>query len=142
MTEARIRHPASERVKAVLRKLPLLYPAGKWIYRQFRRSDPTVQERILKTIGNKPSVFFVQVGSNDGVHGDPIHDLIVSRQTWSGIFVEPVNFLYQKLQKNYGNAERFVFENVAIGTEKCRKKFYYVSEKAREELDLPYWHDQ
>lgn len=142
MTEARIRHPASERVKAVLRKLPLVYPAGKWIYRQFRRSDPTVQERILKTIGNKPAVFFVQVGSNDGVHGDPIHDLIVSRQTWSGIFVEPVNFLYQKLQKNYGNAERFVFENVAIGTEKCKKKFYYVSEKAREELDLPYWHDQ
>ncbi|HEX3186569.1 MAG TPA: FkbM family methyltransferase [Pyrinomonadaceae bacterium] len=142
MTEARIRHPASERIKAVLRNLPLVYPAGKWIYRQFRRSDPTVQERILKTIGDKPTVFFVQVGSNDGVHGDPIHDLIVSRPSWSGIFVEPVNFLYQKLRKNYGEAERFVFENVAIGTEKGRKKFYYVSAKAREELDLPYWHDQ
>jgi FkbM family methyltransferase len=141
MTEARIRKSAGEQLKEHLRKLPL-YSAGKWIFRRFRKSDPTVQERILKAVGGKPTVFFVQVGSNDGVHGDPIHDLIVNRQSWSGIFVEPVNFLYQKLRKNYGDEERFTFENVAITTEKGRKKFYYVSEKAREELDLPYWHDQ
>jgi FkbM family methyltransferase len=141
MTEARIRKPASEQIKERLRQVPL-YGAGKWIYRRFRKSDPTVQERILKAIGSKPKVFFVQVGANDGVHGDPIHDLVVSRPGWSGIFVEPVNFLYRKLRQNYGEADRFIFENVAIGTEKGRKKFYYVSEKARAELDLPYWHDQ
>jgi FkbM family methyltransferase len=142
MSEARIRHPPSEQVKATLRKLPLVYDAGKWIYRQFRGADPTVQERIVKALGSKPQVFFVQVGSNDGVNGDPLHDLIVSRKGWSGVFVEPVNFLYQKLRKNYGEAARFKFENVAIGTERGTKKFYYVSEKARHELDLPYWHDQ
>jgi len=95
----------------------------------------------LKAIGSKSSVFFVQVGSNDGVRGDPIHDLVIGRPNWSGIFVEPVSFLFQRLRNNYGNAERFVFENVAIGTEKGKKRFYYISEKAPAELDLPIWHD-
>lgn len=142
MTETRNRQPASERIKQNLRKVPLVYGLGKWVYRRFRGSDPTIQQHILKAVGHKPRVFFVQVGSNDGVQGDPIHDLIVNRQGWRGIFIEPIDFLFQRLRSNYGDAERFVFENVAIGTEKGSKKFYYVSEKARIELDLPYWHDQ
>jgi FkbM family methyltransferase len=142
MADATSRQPTNERIKHYLRRLPVVYPLGKWIYRRLRGSDPTIQERILKAVGDKPSVFFVQVGSNDGLQGDPIHDLIVSRKSWSGIFIEPIDFLFQRLRKNYGDAERFVFENVAIGTEKCSMKFYYVSEKAGTELDLPYWHDQ
>lgn len=142
MAEVRNRQPASDRIKERLRNLPLVYGAGKWVYRRFRGADPTIQQHILKALGGKASVFFVQVGSNDGVQGDPIHDLIVERQSWRGIFIEPIDFLFQRLRKNYGEAERFVFENVAIGTEKGTKKFYYVSEKARTELDLPYWHDQ
>lgn len=142
MSDARNRRPASDRIKEYLRNLPLVFGVAKWIYRRFRRTDPTIQERILKAIGSKPNVVFVQVGSNDGLQGDPLHDLIVSRNSWRGIFIEPIDFLFQRLRKNYGNAARFVFENVAIGTEKGSKKFYYVSERARSELDLPYWHDQ
>jgi FkbM family methyltransferase len=82
------------------------------------------------------------VGSNDGVQGDPIHDLVIDCKNWRGIFIEPINFLFNRLRKNYGNSERFVFENVAIGITRETKKFYYVSEKAKGELELPYWHDQ
>ena len=142
MADATSRQPTTDRIKDQLRNIPLIYTAGKWVYRRFRKSDPTIQERILKAVGSKPAVFFVQVGSNDGLHGDPIHDLIVSRAGWRGIFIEPIGFLFQRLRANYGNAERFIFENVAIGTERESKKFYYVSEKARAELDLPFWHDQ
>ena len=142
MADVSNRQPTSDRIKEELRSIPIVYSLGKWIYRQFRPSDPTIQDHILKAIGDKPSVFFIQVGSNDGLQGDPIHDLIVSRNSWSGIFIEPIDFLYQRLRKNYGDAERFIFENVAIATEKGSKKFYYVSEKAKNELDLPYWHDQ
>lgn len=141
-TDLRDRPTAGARIKESLRGIPLVFDAAKWIYRRFRPSDPTIQDRILKAVAGKSSVFFVQVGSNDGLQGDPIHDLIVSRKNWQGIFIEPIDFLFQRLRKNYGQAERFAFENVAIGTEKTTKKFYYVSEKARAELDLPYWHDQ
>ena len=141
-TEVRESPPAGARIKESLRNVPVVFPVAKWIYRRFRKSDPTIQDRILKAVGGKSKVFFVQVGSNDGLQGDPIHDLIVSHQGWSGIFIEPIDFLFKRLRQNYGEAERFVFENVAIGTEKGSKKFYYVSDKASAELDLPYWHDQ
>lgn len=141
-TDVRNRPTTSARIKESLRSVPLVYGAAKWVYRRFRKSDPTIQDRILKAVGGKPTVFFVQVGSNDGLQGDPIHDLIVSRNGWRGVFIEPIDFLFQRLRKNYGEADRFVFENVAISTEKGSKTFYYVSEKAKSELDLPYWHDQ
>ena len=129
-------------IKDYLRKVPLIYGILKWIYRLFRGPDATMQEQIVKAIGNKSEVFFIQVGSNDGVQGDPIHDLVISRQSWRGIFIEPINFLFRRLKKNYGDDERFVFENVAISNKNEIRKFYYVSEKAKSELDLPYWHDQ
>lgn len=142
MTDIRKRQETKDRIKDDLRNLPLVYGVAKRIYRLFRRSDPTVEEQIVKAIGGKSRVFFVQVGSNDGLQGDPIHDLIISRKNWSGIFIEPVDFLFHRLKKNYGDAERFVFENVAIGTEKGNRPFYYVSDKAKNDLELPYWHDQ
>lgn len=142
MTLTRNRQEAGAVIKGYLRNLPLVYRISKGIYRRFRGADPTIQEQILKAIGNKTVVFFVQVGSNDGVQGDPIHDLIINRKSWGGIFIEPVDFLFNRLRKNYGEAKRFIFENVAISTEKGSRKFYYVSEKAKSELDLPFWHDQ
>ena len=141
MAEVTSRQPTNEKIKGYLRNLPIVYGAGKWIYRRFRQSDPTIEERILKAVGSKPAVFFVQVGSNDGVQSDPVHALIVSRDNWSGIFIEPVDFFFQRLRNNYRDAERFVFENVAIGNEKGRRSLYYVSELAKSELDLPYWHE-
>src|SRR5687767_2699605 len=142
MPQIRDRQETNERVKKYLRHLPPVYGFAKWIYRLILGSDLTIQERIVKAIGNQPRVFFVQVGSNDGVQGDPIHDLIINRKSWGGIFIEPVDFLFNRLRKNYGEAKRFIFENVAISTEKGSRKFYYVSEKAKSELDLPFWHDQ
>lgn len=142
MTLTRNRQATNVVIKEYLRHLPLVYGSLKWIYRLFRGADLTVQQQIVKAVGNKSEVFFVQVGSNDGVQGDPIHDLVIARENWRGIFIEPIHFLFCRLRKNYGDCERFVFENVAIGTRSETKKFYYVSEKAKSELELPYWHDQ
>lgn len=138
----RPRQEPNDGIKRYLRSFPLFYGIAKRVYRLFRGPEPTMQQRIEKAVGRKSDVFFIQVGSNDGVQGDPIHDLIVSRESWRGIFIEPIDFLFQRLRKNYGEAERFIFENVAIGTEKGSRKFYYASEKAKSELELPYWYDQ
>lgn len=129
-------------IKEYLRNFPLVYGTLKRVYRLFRGPDLTLQQEIVRAIGNKTDVFFVQVGSNDGVQGDPIHDLVTSRESWRGIFIEPIDFLFSRLRQNYGDSERFAFENVAISTKRETKKFYYLSEQAKRELDLPYWHDQ
>ena len=142
MTHSGNRHEKLENIKQILRKFPLTYNVARRTYRLFRGPDPTIQQRIVMALGQKRKVFFLQVGSNDGLQGDPIHDLIINHKTWAGIFIEPVEFLFQRLKKNYEDADRFVFENVAIGNEKGTKRFFYVSDKAKDELELPYWHDQ
>jgi FkbM family methyltransferase len=84
---------------------------------------------IARYFSGKPA-FFVQVGSNDGLRGDPLHDLIKSNSQWFGVFIEPVEYVFKRLIKNYGNESRFRFEQIAIGDEAGEHEFYYVSEKA------------
>ena len=126
-------------IKAFLRRFPLVY---RIVYKAYKFFFPgPIQKQIEKTLRKKSSVFFLQIGSNDGVQGDPIHNLITKNAKWAGIFVEPVEFVFQRLKQNYRNAERFTFENVAIAKETGVAKFYYVSERARAKLEdtLPHW---
>jgi FkbM family methyltransferase len=142
-------------IKQKIKKLetisPNLYVIVKKIYRFFspRKSQKEIykkeiQKNIKEFLKNKSSVFFIQVGSNDGLQGDSIRDLIINDESWSGIFIEPVGFIFQNLKRNYGNKVRFIFENVAIAEKKGYAKFYYVSEQAKVDLGdkLPYWYDQ
>jgi FkbM family methyltransferase len=98
-------------------------------------------ERALADCGDQ--VFFVQVGSNDGVHDDPLHDLIRRHGGWRGIFVEPVASVFSELRRNYNDDPRFVFLNVAVGRTRGTQKFHYVSETARGAVsDLPDWYSR
>ncbi|MFC2042997.1 FkbM family methyltransferase [Chloroflexota bacterium] len=138
----------NQTIKAMLRKYPAIYEPLSKIYRIFRPVPPPtialIQMQILKHLKHKKSVFFVQVGSADGLQGDPIHDLIISHPKWKGIFIEPVPFLFEKLKRNYNHSEQFIFENIAISTKRGVRKFYYVSEEAKAELGdiLPFWYEQ
>jgi len=102
-----------------------------------------VQHRIIDTLASVDDVFVVQVGSNDGQQGDPLFDLVHQFERWRGMFVEPVDFLFERLKKNYANSQRFIFENKALDSQAGELEFFYVSESAKDELDvLPYWYDQ
>ena len=94
--------------------------------------------RILKD----KKVQIVQIGSNDGVTGDPIYGMLQKRREWKALFVEPVPYLFERLRVNYGEEERFKFENSVINDGKTMT-FYWVSEKAKESIPgLPRWYDQ
>lgn len=136
-------------LRKFLRKYPLLHLAGRKIYRFIINSpEPFLQARIQETFKNYPEVFFIQVGSNDGITGDPIHNLIVENKNYSGIFIEPVDFCFKRLQENYKNVynskNRLIFENLAIGLTADRKKIYYLPEDARQKSfsELPNTYDQ
>lgn len=104
----------------------------------------TAGEYLERILVGKHNVRFVQVGSNDGRFGDPIAPLIKEDESWSGIFIEPVPYAFERLKDHYGNADRFTFEQLAIGEEFEKKTFYYVSEEAKNSLGsrLPPWYDQ
>lgn len=122
------------------------------LYRGLKRIRDTIwpppedplKVRLKSLLKRRRDVFFVQVGSNDGVQGDPIHDLIVKRRDWRGILIEPVPFVFRRLRKNYGDSDRIKFENVAIGTRTESRPFFYVAEDAKRLFgdELPFWYDQ
>ncbi|GGA33418.1 FkbM family methyltransferase [Okeania sp. KiyG1] len=141
-----------ESIKSTLSRYPAVYePLRKALnrYRNLKiqynsnRRLRKIQKQIWTHIRHKNSVFFVQVGSNDGFHGDPIRDLVIKNTNWKGIFIEPIPFLFERLKQNYNNSERFIFEKIAISTQRGFQKFYYVCEEAKTELGgLPEWYDQ
>ena len=64
-----------------------------------RRPPPHPLGRVLFEFARAyPDVFFVQVGANDGDLLDPLREEIGFRK-WSGIMVEPVPYVFERLQR-------------------------------------------
>lgn len=88
-----------------------------------------------------PDAFFVEIGANDGVQHDPLHPFIVSRR-WSGILVEPVPFVFERLKRNYAGIDRVILENAAIADHDGTLPFFHLEPAPEHELDrLPSWYD-
>jgi FkbM family methyltransferase len=102
-------------------------------------SSPT--PLIRRAFGGKP-IFFVQVGSNDGQDGDPLHDLIIANPNWRGLFIEPLPDPFGRLVKGYGGSGRFIFEQIAISNRREERQFYHVPREAAEGHCLPCRFDQ
>jgi FkbM family methyltransferase len=89
-----------------------------------------------------PEAFFIEIGANDGWHNDNLRASILSSR-WSGIMVEPLPFVFERLGRNYGQLGRIVLENVAIADRDGELPFYHlarVEDPKREKL--PSWYDQ
>ena len=127
----------------MFRSLIRMIPGASAIVKLVRTRQEKEISQIVRDIFGQNHVRFVQVGSNDGIHNDPIFPISSTNEMWSGILIEPVPYLFERLKQNYGHAARFIFENVAIGKSAGTMAFYYVSERAQlERNDLPEWHDQ
>lgn len=89
---------------------------------------------------SKKNIFFIQIGANDGQPGDPIVDYIKSRN-WSGILVEPIPYLFERLKKNYGpDSGNLIFENSAVADRDGSMKFYRL--RKNDSPGLPDWYEQ
>jgi FkbM family methyltransferase len=98
------------------------------------RADPGP---IIERFFSGKNCFFVQVGSNDGVRGDPLHAAIKRNPQWRGIFIEPLDEAFEKLITNYPADSRYSFENVAIAETDGERWFYYVPDSVIEQMQLP-----
>jgi FkbM family methyltransferase len=106
------------------------------------RSNLIIQNKINHRLKGEKNILFIQVGANNGILDDPLRSLFLANKDWNGIFVEPVQYLFNELKKNYGEVKRFIFENIAIGNRGNIKNFYYVSRIAEKELAtvIPWWY--
>lgn len=88
--------------------------------------------------GTQEGVFFVQIGANDGLHNDPLHKL-VKTYAWRGLLVEPVPYVFERLERNYRGTPGLVLENVAVAAKNGALPFYHL---ARTNDMVPEWYDQ
>jgi FkbM family methyltransferase len=72
---------------------------------------------------------FLQIGSNDGVSHDPLHPT-VHRFGWSGVLVEPLPWLFERLRGAYSGVAGLAFENAAVGTATGHAPIFYVTPAA------------
>lgn len=106
------------RVHGMLRRLYLGLPRAL-------RGEQIVHDALLEIAAKSSSVFFVQVGANDGLCNDPVSGF-VHRYGWSGLVVEPVPEYFAELRRNYKDCE-IRFENVAVSERREKRNFYYLS---------------
>jgi len=107
--------------------------------RQLRR---LAGPKLLSAFADQyPSASFVEIGANDGEQHDHLRPFILSRG-WTGVMVEPVPYVFERLRRNYADVERVVTENVAIADRDGRLPFYHLVAPDPAERDgLPSWYD-
>ena len=103
-----------------------------------RMAGPRVVRAFAKV---HPRASFVEVGANDGKQHDHLRPMILSRP-WTGIMVEPVPYVFERLQRNYGHLDRLALANVAIADRDGRLPFFHLAPAGEEErARLPDWYD-
>jgi len=116
-----------------------LRPVVSWVFARFFERDRT--QCVLGTLARAVhDVFFVQIGSNDGISCDPVHPYIVA-YGWSGILVEPTGDAFEKLVANYRGQRGLVFESVAIADSDGQRDFWRLQRPPGGGA-LPGWSDQ
>jgi FkbM family methyltransferase len=100
-------------------------------------------QRLLEAFAERhPGGFFIEIGSNDGVHSDHLRSLLGSGG-WRGLMVEPVPYVFERLRENYGGVEGIALENAAIADRDGRLPFFHLAKlNDGREGDLPSWYDQ
>jgi FkbM family methyltransferase len=83
--------------------------------------DYVLARRMLE----RGDFYFVQVGAFDGRRYDPIHEWIRA-YGWHGLLIEPQPTFFAELTENYKGAEGLEFRQIAVGTMKERRPFYWV----------------
>ena len=132
-------------MKSFLKKLfssqALIYKALQQVYHYRYWHPKACNEDIIQKYNKyKNNITFIQVGSNNGKHGDPLYDYILTKK-WQGILIEPIPYLFEELKNNYAESkEELIFENSAIAHQRGQLKFYRLQKS--DLPNLPRWYEQ
>lgn len=98
--------------------------------------------RLLRAFGRAyPSARFVEVGANDGEQHDQLRPFVTSLD-WTGVMVEPVPYVFERLSRNYADAPGVALERAAISDADGTRRLYHLAEASpRDAATLPSWYD-
>lgn len=75
-----------------------------------------------------PQARFLEIGANDGKRLDPLA-AFVDDSEWTGVMIEPVPYVFERLRHNLAGNERVATANVAIAESSGSRPFYYLAEE-------------
>ena len=116
----------------------------RWAKLRYRRLLARMAgPRLLRAFADAhPDAFFIEIGANDGSAHDQLRPIIRTRP-WRGIMVEPVPYVFARLQANYGDLDRVALANVAISDRDGRMPFWHLEEAGPDDsAQLPDWYDE
>lgn len=105
-------------------------------------AQPRVAYRILSAFATAyPQAVFLQIGANDGQRYDPLAHFVGNGE-WTGVMVEPVPHIFERLRSHLAGNDRVEVENLAIAEQAGIRPFYYVAEPVDEAERLAVdWYD-
>jgi FkbM family methyltransferase len=127
---------AATDIAKLLKRLPPAFDVAARVRRMVLR-DP-IHRRVRQFSLLHSEVRFLQIGSNDGMSGDPIREFVVQNKTWRGAFVEPVPQIFSKLRRNYAYLKRpgLKFLNYAVSDRSGVQDFWKIRDDCLSEFAL------
>lgn len=101
-------------------------PLIRYYYKNWWAPKPnSLNEFLNKFSKREKNIFFIQVGSNDGIQHDPLSKFI-KRDYWQGIMTEPQKEAFRQLSYAFQKDEVTPL-NIAVYNRNCTKKLYKIS---------------
>lgn len=115
--------------------------AARWVYRHVSPDPPErpIGQLLAAFAERHPAAVFVQVGAHDGTQLDPLREEIL-RRSWTGVLVEPVPYVFARLERNYAGVDRVRFENAAVSDVDGTREFHFLRERSDAD-DVWHWYD-
>lgn len=96
------------------------------------------RNEVFTAVSREGGVRFLQIGAMDGIAFDPIHEAIV-HYGWTGILVEPLPDMQERLRNNYADIPGLTFVTAAITETSGRQVMRRVSPSSAKTNTLPLW---
>jgi FkbM family methyltransferase len=126
--------------RANYRGLPVPKREIKLLFKNFRKKKKAKQRStnlqqgflyplLLQLQSTNPhSFYFIQIGANDGVSNDPIHDYVAKHKP-AGLLIEPLPDVFDRLIANYSylHPHNLTFKNCAIAKDDGESTIYRIA---------------
>lgn len=109
--------------------------------RQERRPRLLTAELLAVLARERPDASFIEIGANDGKQHDHV-DPFLAETRWTGVMVEPVDYIFERLRANHGSNPRLKLERAVISDSDGTVDFFCLRPpQPHERAKLPSWYD-
>lgn len=123
-------------LKQFFKSRPRLYDYAKRLKTSLGVRAPYFEVFLQYSRFRDDMVTFIQIGASDGIHADPIRYFVL-RYQWTGVFVDPLPEVFDRLKLNYAlyNRSNLSFVNAVITSESGQSlKFWTLDESVLSKL--------